>query len=231
MDQNQGWEPLYYSKVVLAISLPSNSKLQVHDKLPWGYRRKQASLAYSWGIFVSHRMTQFHRAFPSPYFSSCFFHTLSVLHLPPCSFCRSDGYFSHVVSSEPCSLPLKWQLFTYLRSISNPYKGLPPITSHSLSAFSFAHSRANHFQEGITRGLCHRLHMFSVLWTPPQKKVDCNAVVPASCININACPFPPPWQAACQSNAASAHHSQCQHLIGPNPNYCCQHRSAPVPGH
>lgn len=188
-----------YSTVELAISLPSNSELQTYDKLPCGYRRQQASLAYSCGTFVSHSMTQFHRAFPSPYFSSCLFHFLSVLHLPPCSFWCSDCYFSLIVSSEPCSLPLKWQLFTYLRSISKPYKGWPPITSHSSSAFSFAHTKANHFQEGIARGLCHRLHIFRVLWTPQQKKVDCNAVVPASCININACPFPPTWQAACQS--------------------------------
>lgn len=160
-----------YCKVELAISLPSNSELQTYDKLPCGYRRQQASLAYSWGTFVSHSMTQFHRAFPSPYFSFCLFHFLSVLHLPPCSFSCSDCYFSLIVSSEPCSLPLKWQLFTYLRLISKPYKGWPPITSNSSSAFSFAHTKANHFQEGIARGLCHRLHIFSVLWTPQQKKL------------------------------------------------------------
>lgn len=130
---------------------------------------------------------------------SCLFFSFSFT-FAPCSFGYAYWYFSLIASSEPCSSPLTWRLFTTSSRLSRPCENLPPKTNHSSSPFPFAHSTTNPFHEGITRGLCHRLHIFRVLWTPPQqKKVDCNAVVPASCININACLFPPPWQSACQS--------------------------------
>lgn len=123
------------------------------------------------------------------------FSSLSLLHLPSCSY----SYFSLIASSEPCSSPLTWRLLPTSSWLLRPYKDLPPITNHSSSQFPFAHSGTNHFQEGIARGLCHRLHIFCSLNSSSTNNVDCNAVLPASCININACPFPPPWQAACQS--------------------------------
>lgn len=93
------------------------------------------------------------------------FSSLSLLHLPSCSY----SYFSLIASSEPCSSPLTWRLLPTSSWLLRPYKDLPPITNHSSSQFPFAHSGTNHFQEGIARGLCHRLHIFCVLWTPPQR--------------------------------------------------------------
>ncbi len=86
----------------------------------------------------------------SPAFSS-----LSLLHLPSCSC----GYFSLIASSEHCSSPLTWRLLSTSSQLSRPYKDLLPITNHSSSLFPFAHSGTNLFQEGIARGLCHRLHI------------------------------------------------------------------------
>lgn len=60
-------EVFKYSRLALAVL--SYSELRAHDKLPCGYRRQQASLVCSWGIFVSHRVTQFLCASPSPLFS------------------------------------------------------------------------------------------------------------------------------------------------------------------
>ncbi len=90
----------------------------------------------------------------------------SLLHLPSCSC----GYFSLIASSEHCSSPLTWRLLSTSSQLSRPYKDLLPITNHSSSLFPFAHSGTNLFQQGIANGLCHRLHIFSVLWTPPRQK-------------------------------------------------------------
>lgn len=98
--------------------------------------------------------------------TSLAFSSLSLLHLPSCSY----GYFSLITTSEPCSSPLTWRPLTTSSRLSRPYKDLLPITNRSSSQSPFAHSGTNHFQEGIARGLCHRLHIFSVLWTPPQQK-------------------------------------------------------------
>lgn len=102
--------------------------------------------------------------------SYCLFFSFSFTFAPMFIWC-AYWYFSLIASSEPCSSPLTWRLFTTSSRLSRPCEDLPPKTDHSSSPFPFAHSTTNPFHEGITRVFfCHRLHIFRVLWTPPQQK-------------------------------------------------------------